>query len=142
MQVDNTTSVGFAKDTIKQKWQKVINMHFYCIRDRTLQGHFNIYWAPGSINLGDYHTKNHSLVHHRLMRPHSLHDKPRVHLDNLVVMHLLRGCVNSRRMRAVCTEPEINSRRHITSVNPLYPVIVAVHAHKLINTVLISYDCN
>ena len=89
MQVNNTTSVGFANDTIKQKRSKAIDMRFYWIRDSTRQGHLNIYWAPRSTNLGDYHTKHHSPVHHRLMFPHFLHNKPHVNLANLVVMHLL-----------------------------------------------------
>ena len=35
IQVDNSTADGFAKDTIKQKRTKAINMRFYWIRDRT-----------------------------------------------------------------------------------------------------------
>ena len=53
MQVDNTTSVGFANNTTKQKRSKAIDMHFYWIRDCTRQGQFKIYWSPGSTNLGD-----------------------------------------------------------------------------------------
>ena len=101
MQVDNTTAVGFANNTIKQKRSKEIDMRFYWIRDCTRQGEFKIYWAPRSTNLGDYHTKHHSPSHHHLMRPQLLHYEPHVQLANLVVMHLLRGCVNSRKMRAV-----------------------------------------
>ena len=43
IQVDNTTSVGFANNTIKQKRSKAVGMRFYWIRDRTCQGHFKIY---------------------------------------------------------------------------------------------------
>ena len=43
MQVDNTTLVGFANNTIKQKRSKAIDMRFYWIRDCTHQGQFNIY---------------------------------------------------------------------------------------------------
>ena len=49
--------------------------------------------------------------------------------------------VNSRKMRAVCAEPDINTRRHITAVKPLQPVFVDVHAHKIINNVFLSYYC-
>jgi hypothetical protein len=73
MQVDNTTSVGFANSTIKQKRSKAIDMRFYWLQDRSKQGQFIIYWRPGSQNLGDYHTKHHSRAHHRLMRPTYLH---------------------------------------------------------------------
>ena len=67
IQVDNSTANGFAKDTIKQKRPKAINMRFYWIRERTSQGQFLIYWQPCITNLGDYHTKNHSREHHQLM---------------------------------------------------------------------------
>ena len=119
MQLDNTTSVGLAKNTIKQKRSKAIDMHFYWIRDRTHQGQFNIYSAPRSTNLREYHTKNHFPSHHQLMRPQFLHNEPHVQLANLVVMHLLQGCLNSQKMRAVRAEPDIISRRHITAVKPL-----------------------
>ena len=119
MQVDNTTVVGFANNTINQKRLKVIDMRFYWIRYRTRQVQFNIYWDPGSTNLGDYHTKHHSPSHHRLIRHQFLHGEPHVQLANLVVMHLLRGCVNSRKMRTVCAEPGINTRRQITAVKTL-----------------------
>ena len=89
MQVDNTTAVGFENNTINNKRSKAIDMRFYCIRYLTHQGQFKIYWVPGSTNLGDYHTKHHSPSHHRLMRPHLLHNKPHVQLSNLVAMHLL-----------------------------------------------------
>ena len=119
MQVDNTTAVSFSNNTIKQKQSKAICMRFYCIRDSTFQYHFNIYCSPGSNNLGDYHTKHHFPGHKQLMRSHFLYDDPNLHLANLVVMHLLWGCVNLRKMCAVHAEPGINDRRHITAVKPL-----------------------
>ena len=117
-QIDNTTEVGFANNTIKQKRSKAIDMCFYWIRDRTRQGQFKIYWGPGSTNHGDYHTKHHPPSHHLLIRPPFLHNEPHVQLSNLFVMHMLRGCVNSWKMRAVRVEPDIVSRRHITAVKP------------------------
>ena len=119
VQVDYTTSVGFVSNTIKQKMSKAIDMRFYWIRDCTRQGQFKNYWGPGSTNLGDYHTKHHSPIHHILIRPQLLHEEPHVQLASLVVMHIMRGCVNYRKMRAVRAEPDINTRRHSTSINPL-----------------------
>ena len=101
MQVNNTTSVGFVNDTINQKRPKAFCMRFYWIRDSTGQGQFNIYWGPRSTNIGDYQTKHHAPVHHRLMRPHFLHYKTHVNLADLVIMHLLKGCVNHFRLRAL-----------------------------------------
>jgi hypothetical protein len=69
MQTDNSTAAGFAKDTIKQKRSKAIDMRFYWIKDRVQQKQFLVYWRPGPENLGDYHTKHHSPSHHRTMRP-------------------------------------------------------------------------
>ena len=89
MQVDNTTSVRFANNSIKQKRSKTIYMRFYWIRDYTRQGQFKIYWAPGSTNLGNYHTKHDPPSHHCLMRPQFPHNDPQFQLDNLVVMHLM-----------------------------------------------------
>ena len=63
IQGDNSTSYGFANDTIKQKRSKAIDMRFYWIRDRTSQGQFLIYWQPSITNLGKYHTKHHSPAH-------------------------------------------------------------------------------
>ena len=59
IQVDNSTTNGFANDTIKKKQSKAIDTRFYWIRDRTSQGQFLIYWQPGITNLGNYHTKHH-----------------------------------------------------------------------------------
>ena len=67
MQVDNSTAVGFANDTIKQKRSKATGMRFYWIRDRTSRGQFLVYWQPDITNIDDYHTKHHSPAHHRLM---------------------------------------------------------------------------
>ena len=43
IQVDNSTTDGFASNTIKQKQSKAIEMRFYWIRDHTRQGQFLIY---------------------------------------------------------------------------------------------------
>ena len=67
IQVDKSTADGFAKDTIKQKRSKAIDMRFYWIHDRTSQGKLLIYCQPGITDLGDYHTKHHSPAHHQLM---------------------------------------------------------------------------
>ena len=53
MQVDNSTAVGFANDTIKKKRSTAIDIHLYWIRDFTHQGHFKICWGPGRTNIGD-----------------------------------------------------------------------------------------
>ena len=73
IQVDNSTSYGFANNTIEQKLSKAINMRFYWIRNRSSQGQILIYWQPVITNLGNYHTKHYSPEYHQLMRPTYLH---------------------------------------------------------------------
>ena len=73
IQVDNTATEAFENNTLKQKRSKAIDMRFNWIQDRTKQGRFKIYWQLGDSNTGGYHTKHHSLTHHRLMRPVFLH---------------------------------------------------------------------
>ena len=51
--VDNTTSVSFAKGTMKQMKSKSIDMNFYRIQDRIVQGQFDIYRGPGQNNYGN-----------------------------------------------------------------------------------------
>ena len=57
VQVDNSTALGIATVTIKQRKSNAMDMRFYWIRDRINQDQFNIYWEPGSSNRGDYFTK-------------------------------------------------------------------------------------
>eukprot|EP00978_Attheya_sp_CCMP212_P011080 scaffold27074_cov32-Attheya_sp.AAC.2 len=45
-----------------------MDMRFYWVQNRVRQGHFNVYWRPGSTNLADYFTKHHPPSHHRQMR--------------------------------------------------------------------------
>jgi hypothetical protein len=61
---DNTSAIGIATDSIKQKRSKAIDMRFHWIRDRVRQGQFTIAYIPTSQNLADYFTKN---------LPHDLH---------------------------------------------------------------------
>jgi hypothetical protein len=56
---DNTTVIGIANDTIKQKHSKAIdNMRFHWIRDRIRQNQFSIVYIPTIENIADYMTKN------------------------------------------------------------------------------------
>jgi hypothetical protein len=71
--VDNSTTVGFANTNMKQKKSKSMDMRFYWIQDRVKQRQFNIQWRPGATNLADYFTKHHSPSHHRRLRPTYLH---------------------------------------------------------------------
>ncbi len=55
---DNTSAIGLANDTIKQKRSKAIDMRFHWIRDRIRQNQFGIVYIPTKENIADYMTKN------------------------------------------------------------------------------------
>ena len=74
IQVDNSTAVGIANKSIKQKRSKAMDMRFHWIQDRILQDHFNVIWKPGPTNLGDYHSKHHPTPHHIQVRHTNLHE--------------------------------------------------------------------
>ncbi len=55
---DNTSAIGIATDSIKQKRSKAVDMRFHWIRDRVRQRQFIIAYIPTQQNLADYFTKN------------------------------------------------------------------------------------
>jgi hypothetical protein len=57
---DNTTADGIINNKVQQKRSKAMDMRFYWVKDRVEQEQFNVGWAPGDTNLGDYFTKHHS----------------------------------------------------------------------------------
>jgi hypothetical protein len=63
---DNTSAIGLANDTIKQKRSKAIDIRFHWIRDRIRQNQFGIVYIPTKENIADYMTKN---------LPKELHDR-------------------------------------------------------------------
>ena len=91
VQVDNTTDVGFANKTTKQKMSKAIDMRLYWLQDRKDQGQFKIFWIPGKKNLADYHRKNYPPSHHTVTRPTILYSSQYV---ICFTQCLMRGCVN------------------------------------------------
>ena len=74
IQVENSTAVGIANKSIKQKRSKAMDMRFHRIQDRILQEHFNVFWKPGPTNLGDYHSKHHPTPPHIQVRHTNLHE--------------------------------------------------------------------
>jgi hypothetical protein len=74
VKTDNSTAAGISNDTVKQKRSKAIDMRFYWVRDRVGQGQFNVFWAPGTDNDGDYWTKHFPGSHHQAVRPKYFYD--------------------------------------------------------------------
>ena len=68
MVTDNKVAKGIIEDTVKQKRSKAIDMRFYWIRDRVNQNQYQLFWRPGLINMGDYHSKHHPPSHHQEVR--------------------------------------------------------------------------
>ncbi len=64
LQTDNSTAAGFLHDTIVQRRTKMIWLRLHWLRCREAQSQFRFYWARGSTNLADYHTKHHSPAYH------------------------------------------------------------------------------
>ena len=95
IQTDNTTAAGLANKRLRQRKSRSIDMRFHWIRDRAKQGQFIIYWGPGKDNKGDYHSKHHPAVHHRLVRYDYLHPSPDASKYAFGLSPKdLRGCVN------------------------------------------------
>jgi hypothetical protein len=75
LKTDNTTADGIINNTVQQKRSKAMGMRFYWVKDRVEKDQFNVGWAPGDTNMGDYFTKHHSPAHHKCMIPYYLHEK-------------------------------------------------------------------
>ena len=63
IQVENTTALGVAKNTIQPKRTKAMDMRFHWLRCRDNQKQFRTYLRAGSTNRGDYVTKHHPEIH-------------------------------------------------------------------------------
>jgi hypothetical protein len=57
IQTDISTATGIVHKTVKLKCSKAMDMRFYWVQDHIDQQQLKVYWAPGSLNLGDYVTK-------------------------------------------------------------------------------------
>ena len=71
--VDNSTSVGLVRDTIKANKSQAMDMRLHWIQDWAQQRQFLVTWAPGKLNKADYFTKLHAPIHHSCMRFVYLH---------------------------------------------------------------------
>jgi hypothetical protein len=91
---DNTTADGIINNIVQQKRSKAMDMRFYWIKDRVEQKQFNVGWAPGNTNLGDYFTKHHSPAHHKRIGPYYLHGKHSPMIRHGTRLAILRGCVD------------------------------------------------
>jgi len=47
LQTDNTTAVGITNDTIKQKYNKALDMRWYWLKDQIQLKRYEVYFKPG-----------------------------------------------------------------------------------------------
>jgi hypothetical protein len=87
VQVENSTTHGFANKQLRQCKSKSMDMRFYWVQDRVEQQLFHVYWRPGQTNLADCFTKHHLPAHYRRDRATYLHYP-------YILALALRGCVN------------------------------------------------
>jgi hypothetical protein len=83
--IDSSTAFGILNEKIKQKRSKAMDMRYHWLTDRVRQKQFDAYWRLGRENLGGYHTKHHSVQHHKDMRGFILHQSNS--------LQVLQGCV-------------------------------------------------
>jgi hypothetical protein len=94
IQTDNSTASGIANNTINQQRSLSIGMRFYWVRDRVKQGHFKVFWAPGTTNLADYFTKHHPPKHHQRFIGTYLHQTESNTKLLTKAPSIQRGCVH------------------------------------------------
>jgi hypothetical protein len=95
IQTDNSTATGIVNKTVKLKRSKAMDMRFYWVQDRIDQQQLKVYWAPGSLNLGDYVTKHHPAPHHAKMRRYYTHQHDSPTLLPGTAYMAVRGCVDT-----------------------------------------------
>jgi hypothetical protein len=67
---DNSTAIGIANKTIKQRCSKSMDMRYFWLQDRDAQGQLKYYWDKREGNRANYYTRTHHCIsNHQVMRP-------------------------------------------------------------------------
>ena len=73
LKTDNATAANFIHNNIHLRKSKTWDMRYYWLRDQQTKKIIKVYWKRGTDdndpNLADYHTKHHSTIHHKGVRP-------------------------------------------------------------------------
>ena len=104
MKTDNSTAMGIANETIKQKRSKSMDMRIHWVRDRIKQNQFKITWEAGASNLADCPTKHHTGTHHKQVRPiypHEPEKSPTTLKGCIKILDGSRGKARSAKARRV-----------------------------------------
>ena len=80
-----------------------MDMRFYWLQDRVEQGQFKIFWAPGKINLADYHSKVQPTTVHRALRPIYLYEEGKSPSTLQGCDKILESLVSGTRTKATVT---------------------------------------
>jgi hypothetical protein len=145
LKTDNTTADGIINNTVQQKRSKAMDMRLYWVKDRVEQYQFNVGWAPGDTNIGDYFTKHHSPAHHKLMRTYYLHDTHSPLIIHDTILEILRGCVDilpsSQPERALSLNYELKPTCNLSQSHHGRTPIACAHTNGNSNTHLsqVSY---
>jgi hypothetical protein len=89
LKTDTTTADDIINNTVQQKHSKAMDMRFYWVKDRVEQHQFNVGWAPGDTNMGDYFTKHLSPAHQKCMIPYYLHDRHSPMIRHATILSIL-----------------------------------------------------
>ena len=87
-----------------------MDMLFYLLRNQENLKHFQVYWSPGSQNLGNCHTKHHDVVNHRTVKHIYLHRKT----NKIQEQEIQKGCVDTAGPQAVHTAAFLAEALNIT----------------------------
>jgi hypothetical protein len=71
--IDNTTTIGIIKNTIKCQHSHAMEMQYFWLLDGKTQKCFKFYYQPGQDNLGDYPSNHHTADIHQHARPYYVH---------------------------------------------------------------------
>ena len=66
IQTDNSAAAGVVNNTIVPRKLKKMDRRLHWLRCRESQSQFRYYWASGNLNWGDYSTKHHPPLYHKL----------------------------------------------------------------------------
>jgi hypothetical protein len=130
LKTDNTTADEIFNNLIQQKRSKAMDMRLYWVKDRVEQEQFNVGWAPGDTNFGDYFTKHHSPAHQKRTRPYYLHDKHSPMVRHDTILAILRGCVDippQLSVRPGTIRPNLRDKTYLQSL----PVALRTHVHRM-----------
>jgi hypothetical protein len=109
MRTDNSTADGIMNKTVKQKQSKSMDMRFYWLQDRVEQGQFKNFWAPGKINLADYHSKVQPTTVHRALRPIYLYEEGKSPSTLQGCDKILESLVTGTKAKATFTSQYLNT---------------------------------